>query len=1070
MTRRWRLIGSCAAIVTGSGVAGAQAWTAQLVLSPAPSAFVSDWEVDPTIAELIVTNGTATATNVTFHYTLARGTQVVVRGVTDPHMVPANQSKVFNAASTFGGKADWNREMQDLVTRTGRIPEGDYEACVALADPGGAVLVERECVRFTVAYPDAPFLVYPMNGDTIRSQAPMFEWQPVQVPAMADARIAYVLQIAEVSAMARQSPEVALSSNILHYAEPNLVETSHQYPVGALPLVSGRTYAWRVQALDGTGKPIASNQGRSEIWTFVYREPESEAQRTVARVELTASRDTLRFAGDTVRYLARAYDADNVEIVGRTAQWRALDTTIARIDSTGVVTAARIGQARIVASIDGVADSASTIIAPRQLAVRFESYDAATESPSLIELIKSGSFDEVVPALMARLEAGEFVIPIPRHPDATSSGSGPGDTGAEAAIDDGSSPGGPFAGLITNAGAAYSARGTECSVAIQGATASLNRVKKVFTVLLNNPSTTGVLQQCKAVPESAEDSAEPNESTDETTTTSVPFNRSLLFVVSWEHPGLPRAFVAWKGAGGLPIPIGGTRVVVRYAVLNLIRAVEVGSEMLPDTLARYFGDDSFDAGIGITLYSKRSCPAQSEMVPRVVLPEESVPERIGGAWADARDQGMLCYVLRTLHPETPEITTVAFLGRTAAETSVGFGGGRDVSKSVGVSRAFGFSIHSTLPVRKYSNDGSGVRIDSTQVGLLFAIQDSLTTTVQRTVTEGPERDTSAVRGKFAQGWSVGVSPTLSIWLTGSKDRQWQVDGSVGLEWDPSNIVSGEAHAWAPKLVVSGVLQATWMLGPVRLGSPQFVFTTPLGQLTGQREATTLALSGAWGLGEPGEIGLVENDGGSQPTDAGSSRSALKGFEELGRGQVTLEWTQMTAANLAQENRRVAAAGDTTRAKQERDSATARLARKQQEYDAAKKRLETATAKLDTATKTATLGQKEERRDTRRTDPAPTQAGAPGTLAPPVPRSALLVAKDEHAAADKAVKRLEAELEALRQARADARDALRPRKCLANIKNRCLTWKASLSLQSGALTELIVAAGRFLGELATGAIK
>ena len=181
---RWLMAGLLAiAWMTGRpGAAAAQGWTAQLVLSPMPSAFVSDWEVDPSVAELIVTNGTPTATDVTFHYTLSRGGQVVLSGVTDAHTVPGNQSVTFNASSSFGGKADWNRELQDLVTRTGRLPEGEYQGCVALAGPGGAVLVERECASFTVGYPDPPFLVHPMNGDTVHSQAPLFEWQPEHQP------------------------------------------------------------------------------------------------------------------------------------------------------------------------------------------------------------------------------------------------------------------------------------------------------------------------------------------------------------------------------------------------------------------------------------------------------------------------------------------------------------------------------------------------------------------------------------------------------------------------------------------------------------------------------------------------------------------------------------------------------------------------------------------------------------------------------------------------------------------------------------------------------------------------
>jgi hypothetical protein len=83
---------------------------------------------------------------------------------------------------------------------------------------------------------------------------------------------------------------------------------------------------------------------------------------------------------------------------------------------------------------------------------------------------------------------------------------------------------------------------------------------------------------------------------------------------------------------------------------------------------------------------------------------------------------------------------------------------------------------------------------------------------------------------------------------------------------------------------------------------------------------------------------------------------------------------------------------------------------------------------------------------------------------------LRAATAEHEVAEKDLQRIQAELDALRQARTDARDALRPRSCLANIKDRCVTWKASLSLQSGAITDLLAAAARLIAGAVAGAVQ
>ncbi len=43
------------------------------------------------------------------------------------------------------------------------------------------------------------------------------------------------------------------------------------YPPHALPLEVGKRYAWQVQALDQDGIPASANNGKSEIWSFIYK-------------------------------------------------------------------------------------------------------------------------------------------------------------------------------------------------------------------------------------------------------------------------------------------------------------------------------------------------------------------------------------------------------------------------------------------------------------------------------------------------------------------------------------------------------------------------------------------------------------------------------------------------------------------------------------------------------------------------------------------------------------------------------------------------------------------------------
>lgn len=783
----------------------AQAWTAQLILSPLPSPFLSDWELDPSIGQVLVTNPTGTATDVTFHYTLTRGGQVLMRGTSDPQTVPARETAVFNGASNIGGRADWNRDMQQLIARTGRLPEGEYEGCVTIAASDGAVLVARQCVRFSTQYPDPPFLVFPSNGDTVSARDPIFEWQPVQVPPMAEGRVGYVLQVAEVNTAAKQRPEVALSSNILHYFEPGLAQTSHQYPVGALPLVSGRTYAWRVQALDGDGRPVASNQGRSEIWTFVYQEAKTEARAVVASIVLTPRRDTLRFAGDTARYEARAYDADNVEVPGKRIQWRSIDSTIARVDSTGTVTGVAIGETRIVASVDGVADSALSVTAsPGNLTVRFEAFDAATDKPGLLELIKSGSFDEVAPKLMAMLQSGEFRIPLPRLPGVEAAMGASGGTGGMGALDgitgDGArARGGPSVGSVGSSGSSFSswpARARACNdVAFNVRDPYMDLDQKVFVFYIPlNKAQRQEVTNCLGVPN------------DEGEVTEVERLRGAIFIVSWKHPGFPRAVLAVKGPG-FGLTLEGPKVDVRFLALNLTPAFEVGPDLLPANFGGFFGDVSFEVGTGLTYYSRRKCTEN-------VRP--------------------LCKFLAWINPENPFITIKAFAGINASDVSAGSGG-------AGASVALGFTISASLPVRVWNAKILGGSLDSTQVGFAFAAQDSLVAGA------GAEEGTHHK--------SMNVAPTLKVWFTGGRGNAWEVDASVAFEIDPDKPND------AVKLVVAAEVPARWKLTLARLGNPMVVFTKKL-EAEGEVE---LGLSGTWGVG-PWDGSLAEAVG----VDAGDA--------------------------------------------------------------------------------------------------------------------------------------------------------------------------------------------------------
>lgn len=243
-------------------------WDAILMVTPFPSPYLSDWETNPTIASLTVINSGSQAQDVILYSEVRNQAGAVITvGRSDPQTIPPGVPVVYNDLTQIAGTQEHDQATEDLVRRSGRLPEGEYEACVAVTNLSGFVLAQA-CMDFTIVYPDPPMLIAPADGDMVSSAAPILQWTPLQVPP--DYSLQYVLQIAEV--LPNQLPEAALSSNILHYENLDVGTTSLSYPVDGLPLESGKTYAWRVVAMDQNGYAAATNGGSSEIWSFGYED------------------------------------------------------------------------------------------------------------------------------------------------------------------------------------------------------------------------------------------------------------------------------------------------------------------------------------------------------------------------------------------------------------------------------------------------------------------------------------------------------------------------------------------------------------------------------------------------------------------------------------------------------------------------------------------------------------------------------------------------------------------------------------------------------------------------------
>jgi hypothetical protein len=109
-----------------------------------------------------------------------------------------------------------------------------------------------------------PVAVSPSDGSVLQpGQLPEFSWRSVQP---ASPNLKYKLLIVEVTGT--QPVENAISGNKPYFEKDSIKATKQPYPPTARAFVEGKNYAWVIQCVDNTGKPVGPNNGYSKPMQF----------------------------------------------------------------------------------------------------------------------------------------------------------------------------------------------------------------------------------------------------------------------------------------------------------------------------------------------------------------------------------------------------------------------------------------------------------------------------------------------------------------------------------------------------------------------------------------------------------------------------------------------------------------------------------------------------------------------------------------------------------------------------------------------------------------------------------
>ncbi len=249
-----------------SAEAQSQEWAAQLVVSPFPSPYLSEWERNPQSLRLAVTFSGQGLRDYTIVGTVRSPSRGEVARAESPVLtVPGGPTvQMYDASDLLSWRLlPGSPDDVELALRTGVLPEDDYDLCARVLSSAGLQLAE-DCAPISIVLPDRPELIYPGPGDGVPGLQPTFQWTPVSVPPTLG--VTYRVRIVE--RVAGQTPAVALEANLPLLEQEVLGAPLLQYPLDGLPLEVGREYVWQVEALDGSLGALSPGGLVSEVHSF----------------------------------------------------------------------------------------------------------------------------------------------------------------------------------------------------------------------------------------------------------------------------------------------------------------------------------------------------------------------------------------------------------------------------------------------------------------------------------------------------------------------------------------------------------------------------------------------------------------------------------------------------------------------------------------------------------------------------------------------------------------------------------------------------------------------------------
>ncbi|MVM30695.1 hypothetical protein GO755_11690 [Spirosoma sp. HMF4905] len=256
-------------------------------LMPPYSAYLQDYAGAGQQIQVIVRNTTLTSLDVRLQGRVEGDNGVVIQ--TLPNFRPTRPLKLAPGETRILSRPDLEGSFdlsqisveginKDLLYRGKPLPEGNYQVCIQAYDNRTSLPLSSGfplgcSPPFAVRTIEPPILITPFCDSEViptTPQATVFTWTP---PAgILPTQVSYTLRIIELP-LQNVDPNVFIDAVVLPPSGieiKNLTASTFLYGPQYLPLKLGKRYAWRVQAVDRSGKLNLLNDGKSPVCAFRY--------------------------------------------------------------------------------------------------------------------------------------------------------------------------------------------------------------------------------------------------------------------------------------------------------------------------------------------------------------------------------------------------------------------------------------------------------------------------------------------------------------------------------------------------------------------------------------------------------------------------------------------------------------------------------------------------------------------------------------------------------------------------------------------------------------------------------